>query len=93
MRQAAHVFRTLGEFYILIDAKSARLESCIEKEDIRALKRLHDAMTSKRSCRDVLSQEIVLAEIAKGKGSQFDPGIAELMIELIKEDKESQMHE
>lgn len=53
----------------------------------------YDAMTSKRSYRDVLSQEIVLAEVEKGKGSQFDPDIADLMILLIKEDKQYQMHE
>ena len=50
-------------------------------------------MTYKRSYRDVLSQEIVLAEVEKGKGSQFDPDIADLMILLIKEDKQYQMHE
>ena len=53
----------------------------------------YDAMTSKRSYRDVLSQEIVMGELEKGKGTQFDPQIAELMIDLIKEDKDYQMHE
>ena len=53
----------------------------------------YDAMTSKRSYRDVLSQEIVLAEIEKGKGSQFDPVIAEHMISIIKKDTTYQLHE
>ena len=53
----------------------------------------YDAMTSKRSYRDVLSQEIVRKELEKGKATQFDPDIAEIMIGLIKEDTDYQMHE
>lgn len=53
----------------------------------------YDAMTSKRSYRDVLPQKTVLGEIEKEKGSQFDPQIAEIMILLIKEDTEYRMHE
>lgn len=53
----------------------------------------YDAMTSKRSYRDVLAQEIVKGEIEKGMGTQFDPDIAKIMIELINEDKEYTMHE
>ena len=53
----------------------------------------YDAMTSKRSYRDVLSQEIVKSEIEKGMGTQFDPEIAKVMLELINEDKEYLMHE
>ena len=53
----------------------------------------YDAMTSKRSYRDVLSQDVVMGELEKGKSTQFDPEIAELMIELIKEDTEYRMHE
>jgi len=53
----------------------------------------YDAMTSKRSYRDVLPQEVVLAEIEKGKGSQFDSDIAEHMVSIIKEDAAYQLHE
>lgn len=53
----------------------------------------YDAMTSKRSYRDVLSQEIVRLEIKKGKGTQFDPVFAEIMLEMIDEDKNYDMHE
>jgi len=53
----------------------------------------YDAMTSKRSYRDVLPQEVVLAEVEKGSGSQFDPKIAEVMMTLIKEDKMYLLHE
>ena len=40
-----------------------------------------------------MSQEIVKGEIEKGMGTQFDPDIAKIMIELINEDKEYTMHE
>ena len=68
-------------------------------EDIPQLARIigvadaYDAMTSKRSYRDVLSQDIVRSEIEKGKGTQFDPNIAEVMLKLMDEDKEYVMHE
>lgn len=53
----------------------------------------YDAMTSKRSYRDVLSQEIVRGEIEKGIGTQFDPEFAKIMLEMIDEDKNYDMHE
>ena len=53
----------------------------------------YDAMTSKRSYREVLSQEIVRGEIEKGMGTQFDPEIAKLMLEIISEDKDYVLHE
>ncbi len=53
----------------------------------------YDAMTSKRSYRDVLAQDIVRKEIINGKGTQFDPEIAEIMLELMDEDVEYWMHE
>ena len=53
----------------------------------------YDAMTSKRSYRDVLAQEIVRGEVEKGKGTQFDPEIADIMLALMDEDKEYVMHE
>lgn len=53
----------------------------------------YDAMASKRSYRDVLPQSVVRGEIEKGRGTQFDPEIADIMLELIDEDTEYQMHE
>ncbi len=53
----------------------------------------YDAMTSKRSYRDVLPQEAVLKEVEKGSGSQFDPEIAGIMIQLMKEDVTYKLHE
>lgn len=53
----------------------------------------YDAMTSNRSYRGLLSQETVRGEIEKGKGTQFDPEIAEIMLTIIDEDKEYKFHE
>lgn len=53
----------------------------------------YDAMTSKRSYRDVLPQDVVKGELIKGKGTQFDPEIADIMLQLIKEDENYTMHE
>lgn len=46
----------------------------------------YDAMTSERSYRKVLPQDVVRDEIEKGKGTQFDPDIADIMIDIIDED-------
>lgn len=53
----------------------------------------YDAMSSRRSYRDVLAQAIVRKEMEKGKGSQFDPVYAEIMLTMIEEDTEYQMKE
>ena len=53
----------------------------------------YDAMTSKRSYREVMHQEKVRAEIEKGKGSQFDPRYADVMLAMIDGDTEYRMHE
>ncbi len=46
----------------------------------------YDAMTSNRSYRKALPQDVVRAEIEKGKGTQFDPAIADIMLQMIDED-------
>lgn len=53
----------------------------------------YDAMTSNRSYRKALRQDVVRGEIEKGKGTQFDPEIAEIMLQLIEEDKEYRMQQ
>lgn len=53
----------------------------------------YDAMTSKRSYRDVMPQEAVRGEIEKGRGAQFDPRVADVMLQMIDEDTEYRMHE
>ena len=53
----------------------------------------YDAMTSRRSYRDVLPQNVVRSEIAKGRGTQFDPQFADVMLQIIDEDEEYMLHE
>lgn len=53
----------------------------------------YDAMTSNRSYRDALPQEVVRAEIEKGKGTQFDPQIADIMLQMMEEDTEYRMRQ
>lgn len=51
----------------------------------------YDAMTSNRIYRKIMPQEKVRAEIERGKGTQFDPDIADIMLRMIDEDSEYQM--
>ena len=53
----------------------------------------YDAMSSRRSYRDVLPQEIIRSEIEKGKETQFDPVITEIVLGMIDEDTGYQMRE
>ena len=46
-----------------------------------------DAMNSNRVYRKKLTKEDIFEEIEKNKGKQFDPKIADVFLELIKEDK------
>ncbi|MCI7760407.1 MAG: HD domain-containing protein, partial [[Eubacterium] saphenum] len=47
----------------------------------------YDAMASDRSYRKALPQQIVRHEIESGKGTQFDPKFADVMLKMIDEDK------
>lgn len=60
---------------------------------IIAIADAYDAMTSKRSYRDPLPQDVVRTEIEKGIGSQFDPEYGKIMLQLIDEDKDYKMRE
>lgn len=53
----------------------------------------YDAMTSHRSYRKLLPQEVVRREIEEGKGTQFDPAIADIMLTMIDADIDYTMHE
>lgn len=46
-----------------------------------------DAMTANRVYRKKMDIEYVMSELEKGKGTQFDPKIAEIMINLVREGK------
>ena len=53
----------------------------------------YDAMTSNRSYRGLMPQAKVRQQIENGRGTQFDPVYADIMIEMIDEDKDYQMRE
>ncbi len=53
----------------------------------------YDAMTSKRSYRDILPQYQVRSEIENGIGTQFDPDYAKIMLDMIDADKDYKMKE
>lgn len=53
----------------------------------------YDAMTSRRSYRDIMGQAEVRAEIKKGIGTQFKKQQAEAMLEIIDADKSYELHQ
>lgn len=53
----------------------------------------YDAMASNRSYRKYLPQDVIREEIEKGKGTQFDPEIADVMLKMIDDDKDYSMKE
>lgn len=53
----------------------------------------YDAMTSNRSYRQYLPQDVVRSEIEKGIGTQFDEQAAKCMLQVIDDDKEYKLHE
>ncbi len=63
----------------------------LEEARIIAVADAYDAMTSRRSYRDVLPQEMVREEIEKGKGTQFDPNFADIMLKMMEEDIDYKM--
>ena len=64
-----------------------------EEARIIAIADSSDAMTSRRSYRDPLPQDVVRNEIVKGKGTQFDPDLADIMLKMIDEDTGFDMRE
>ena len=64
-----------------------------EEARIIAVADAYDAMTSHRSYREALSQEQVRQEIENGRGTQFDPVFADIMLTMIKEDTHYNMRE
>ncbi len=46
-----------------------------------------DAMNSNRVYRKKLTKEDILEEIEKNKGKQFDPKIADVFLDLIRDEK------
>ena len=64
-----------------------------EEARIIAVADAYDAMSSRRSYREALSQDSVRDQIVKGTGSQFDPKFSKIMLEMMDEDKEYKMRE
>ncbi len=68
-------------------------------EDIPEIARIiavadaYDAMTSRRSYRDAMSQEYVRSELEKGMGTQFDPAFAQVMLSIMEEDVDYKLRE
>ena len=58
-----------------------------EEAHILAVADAYDAMTSRRSYREALPQEVVRREIEEGRGTQFDPIFAGIMLQMIDEDR------
>ncbi len=71
----------------------------LKGEDIPHIARIisvadaYDAMTSKRSYRDMIPQMYVREELVKGIGAQFDPFYAKLMLQLLDKDEDYKMKE
>lgn len=64
-----------------------------EEARIIAVADAYDAMTSNRSYRQSMPQSAVREQLVKGKGTQFDPRFADIMIQMIDEDTGYAMHE
>ena len=68
-------------------------------EDIPEIARIiavadsYDAMASDRSYRKALPQDVVRSELVKGRGTQFDPKIADCMIEIMDADVDYSLRE
>lgn len=48
----------------------------------------YDAMASNRSYRSALPQSVIRSELVAGRGTQFDPEIVEIMLQIMDEDTE-----
>ncbi|MCR5200595.1 MAG: response regulator [Saccharofermentans sp.] len=59
-----------------------------EEARIIAVADAYDAMSSDRSYRDHMTQDEIKRELINGKGTQFDPKFADIMLEIIEEDKD-----
>jgi putative two-component system response regulator len=68
-------------------------ENIPDEARIIAVADAYAAMTSKRSYRDRLPREAVREELERGKGTQFDPAYADIMIALMQEGADGGLYE
>lgn len=68
-------------------------DSIPEEARMIAVADAYDAMTSLRSYRGILPQERVKEEIERGRGTQFDPVFADIMLQIMSEDPDYQLRE
>ena len=68
-------------------------EAIPEEARIIAVADSYDAMSSNRSYRGALPQDVIRQEIIKGRGTQFDPVFADIMVQMIDEDTQYNMRE
>ena len=68
-------------------------EDIPEEARIIAVADAYDAMSSNRSYRQKLSQEYIRSDVEKGKGTQFDPRFADIMVQMIDDDKNYDMRQ
>ena len=68
-------------------------ENIPEEARIIALADEYDAMSSRRSYRDILPQEAIREQIETCKGKQFDPVFADIVLDMIDEDSDYNMKE
>ena len=68
-------------------------EEIPEEARIVAVADAYDAMSSKRSYRNIMPQEKIRSEIERNMGTQFDPKFAKIMLQMIDEDKDYTMRE
>ena len=60
---------------------------------ISAVADAYDAMSSRRSYRDAMPQADIRKEIVRVRGTQLDPEIADILIQMIDEDVNYEMRE
>lgn len=99
----AHILSTASIFQDIIPIVKHHHErydgngypSSLKGEEIPYLARIatvadsFDAMTSRRVYRDSLPMDIVISEIEKNKGTQFDPQVADAFLDILKNDYSS----
>ncbi|MDO4536672.1 MAG: HD-GYP domain-containing protein [Coriobacteriales bacterium] len=68
-------------------------EQILEEARIISVADAYDAMTSHRSYRDPMPQAFVRKEIEEGRGTQFDPVFADIMLQMMDEDVDYHLRE